>query len=422
MPQPVLKLADHKPRPKAAAPPFNKTTIEKAHPPAKGELVLKDPKTPGLVCRVRASGNRAFYIVKKHKGRPVKLKLGDFPTMSVEKARKAAITALEQFNQGHNPADTRRVQRGELTLAELWDIYCREHLDARCSPKTARAEKNLFERHLSTLGTRQLSDISPKACKSLHSKIGKDARTSANRAIQLIRRLYRYAARHHGYEGKLPTAGVELFREQSRERFLSADELPTFLKACDDEGQPWADFFRLAIYTGARRSNLQAMRWEAVDIKARTWTIPGAEAKNGRDMTLTVPQPAIEILQRRKAEQGQAKNKSIKASPFVFPALRDMGGPGHLSQPARPFDRICERANLKGVRIHDLRRTAGAWMAASGASLPMIGKALGHADLRATQIYSRLDLAPVRAAVDVSVAAMTEAVNKAGNKYAEDDN
>jgi integrase len=415
MSQPALKLADHRPRRKAA-PAFNKTTIEKAHPPATGELVLKDPKTPGLVCRVRASGRRGFYIVKKHRGRPVKLKLGDFPAMSVENARKAAIEALEQFNKGQNPADTRRVERGELSLKELWTLYCREHLDARCSPRTAKAEKNLFDLHLDTLGNRKLSDISPTACKNLHSKIGKDTRTSANRAIQLLRRLYRYAARHHGYEGKLPTAGVELFREHSRERFLSADELPAFLQACDDEGQPWADFFRMAIFTGARRSNVQAMRWDAVDLKARTWTIPGGESKNGRDVTITLPPPAVEILRTRKAEQGQSENERIKASPFVFPALRDKGGPGHLSQPARPFGRICKRAGINGVRIHDLRRTAGAWMAASGASLPMIGKALGHADLRATQIYSRLDLAPVREAVDVSVAAMTEAMNKADNK------
>ena len=410
--QPALKIADHKPRRKPTAPAFNKSAIEKAHPPAKGELVLKDAKTPGLVCRVRASGRRAFYIYKKHRGRPVRLKLGDFPTMSVENARKAAIVALEQFNKGVNPADSRRAERGELTLSELWTLYCREHLDARCSPRTARAEKNLFDKHLGTLASRKLSDISPTACKNLHSKVGKKARTSANRAIQLVRRLYRYAARHHGYEGKLPTAGVELFREHSRERFLSTDELPAFLKACDEEGQPWADFFRMAIYTGARRSNVQSMRWDAVDIKARTWTIPGDESKNGRDMTITLPQPAIDILRSRKAEQKNADNPRIKKSPFVFPALRDKGGPGYLSQPARPFDRICKRADIKGVRIHDLRRTAGAWMAASGASLPMIGKALGHADLRATQIYSRLDLAPVRDAVDISVAAMAEAVGK----------
>lgn len=419
MTHPALKLADHRPR-RRPAPAFNKSSIENAHPPAKGELVLKDPKTAGLVCRVRASGNKAFYIVKKHKGRPVKLKLGDFPTMTVEQARKAAIEALLQFNKGTNPADTRRTERGELTLSELWAIYRREHLEPRCSSQTQATERRLFDKHLDALGSRKLSDINPTTCKSLHTKIGKKARTSANRAIQLLRRLYRYAGRHHGYEGKLPTAGVELFREHSRERFLSADELPAFLKACDEEGQPWADFFRMCIYTGARRTNVQAMRWDAVDAKARTWTIPGDESKNGRDMTLTLPAPAVEILQRRKAEQPEAELGRIKNSPFVFPALRDKGGAGYLSQPARPFERICKRSGIKGVRIHDLRRTAGAWMAASGASLPMIGKALGHADLRATQIYSRLDLAPVRAAVDVSVAAMAEAVSKANEKDGDD--
>ena len=127
-------------------------------------------------------------------------------------------------------------------------------------------------------------------------------------------------------------------------------------------------------------------------------------------MTLPLAGPALEILKRRKAEQEEeavAKTKPPeKPSEYVFPPLRDKGETLHLSQPARPFDRICKRAGIEGVTIHDLRRTAGAWLAANGASIPMIGKMLGHADLRATQIYARLDLNPVRVAMESATAAM----------------
>jgi integrase len=62
--------------------------------------------------------------------------------------------------------------------------------------------------------------------------------------------------------------------------------------------------------------------------------------------------------------------------------------------------------------MHDLRRTLGSWQAAAGASLPIIGKSLGHKSLRATQVYARLNLDPVRTSVNQAVSAMVLAANK----------
>jgi integrase len=58
--------------------------------------------------------------------------------------------------------------------------------------------------------------------------------------------------------------------------------------------------------------------------------------------------------------------------------------------------------------MHDLRRSLGSWLAAGNASLAITGKALGHADLKSTQVYSRLQLDPVRQAVSTAVASMLE--------------
>ena len=59
--------------------------------------------------------------------------------------------------------------------------------------------------------------------------------------------------------------------------------------------------------------------------------------------------------------------------------------------------------------MHDLRRTQGSWQAAMGISLAIIGKSLGHADLKSTQVYSRLQLDPVKDAVSRASGAMVEA-------------
>jgi integrase len=71
--------------------------------------------------------------------------------------------------------------------------------------------------------------------------------------------------------------------------------------------------------------------------------------------------------------------------------------------------RVVNRAGLAGLRIHDLRRTLGSWQAAAGVPLHTIGKSLGHRNLATTQIYSRLDLDPVRQAVETATSAMLAA-------------
>jgi integrase len=93
---------------------------------------------------------------------------------------------------------------------------------------------------------------------------------------------------------------------------------------------------------------------------------------------------------------------------WVFPAFR---GTGHLSDPRKAWVRILAAAKIDDLHMHDLRRTQGSWQAAMGISLAIIGKSLGHADLKSTQVYSRLQLDPVKEAVGRASGAMIEAAH-----------
>lgn len=103
---------------------------------------------------------------------------------------------------------------------------------------------------------------------------------------------------------------------------------------------------------------------------------------------------AVEILRRRRAET---------SSIFV---LEGPGKKGHYMEPKRAWGTLLKRAKLEDLRIHDLRRSMGSWMTIQGASLPIVGKALGHKTSQATSIYARLNLDPVRAAMEAAVAGM----------------
>ncbi len=63
----------------------------------------------------------------------------------------------------------------------------------------------------------------------------------------------------------------------------------------------------------------------------------------------------------------------------------------------------------RDLRIHYLRRTLGSWQAATGASLPVIGRSLGHNQAQTTAIYARLGLEPMRLSVERATQAMLAA-------------
>ena len=106
----------------------------------------------------------------------------------------------------------------------------------------------------------------------------------------------------------------------------------------------------MALFTGARRGNVQAMEWKAVDLDFKLWQIP--EAKGGKPVLVPLAPEVVELLrQRQEASNG----------PWVFPSNRQPWKP--VQDVRRAWARILERAQIEDLHIHDLRRTRGVLVA-----------------------------------------------------------
>src|SRR5690349_24297346 len=66
----------------------------------------------------------------------------------------------------------------------------------------------------------------------------------------------------------------------------------------------------------------------------------------------------------------------------------------------RPWAAICKRADLQGLRIHDLRHSFAATGAASNFGLLVLGKLLGHRNVETTARYAHLAEHPLKVAAD----------------------
>jgi integrase len=379
--------------------PFSQARLAKLPTPAEGRETWYDSKAPGLCLRKTHTGAASFYLYRWHAGRPVKIRLGPFPALSLVNARDAAAAAVGDIAKGADPAVRRTKAGGRMTLGDLWAHYLDQH--AKPHKRTWRVDEQRYNRHLKTWAGRRLVAITASDLQGLHNRVGKESgHYEANRLRSLLHTLYAVARRHLGYRGDNPVTNVQRFKEESRERYLHGDELPRFFQALDglrEQHPTAADAIAVALWTGARRGNVLSMTWEELALDRATWTIPGDKFKNGKQQSVHLPSPALDILRRRQAD---AKG------PWVFPGRR-LGK--HLSDPAKPWETVLTAAGLADLRIHDLRRTMGSWQAATGASLPVIGKSLGHLNQGTTAVYARLDLAPVREAVDKAAAAMVAA-------------
>ena len=366
-------------------------------PEGKKRTYVHDTRESGLLIQVTATGRKTFQFYRWYEGNPVRVTIGTFPDWTIEQARKEAQKYKAGMADGINPADKKRKARTEMTFKELFEVYMDRHSKPR--KRTWQEDLNTFETYLKTLSKKKISEIKKNHISAIHSRIGKKHKVTANRVLALVSSVFGRAIEYGLWEGINPCLGIRKFPEKSRDRFLQADELPRFFKALDEEpNETLRDYIFISLLTGARRSNTLSMRWNELDLEQGTWKIP--RTKTGDPQTVTLTMEAIEILRIRKR-----KTSSV----FVFPGS---GRTGHLVEPKTGWKRILERARIKNLRIHDLRRTLGSWQAITGSSLPIIGKSLNHKNASTTQIYARLNLDPVRESVQRATVAMIKAGNR----------
>lgn len=374
---------------------FRKDTLESLTPSEK-RYDVKDTKSPGLRLLVYPAGSKTFVLYKRVAGKPRRIKLGNFPDMTIEQARKAATEYRGVIATGKDPESEKRMLRHELNFNQLYDKYYHEH--AAVFTKDPEANKRMMEFHVfPVIGNEKVSQISREMIRKLHATIGeKRGRGTANRVMAIVSAVFNHGIRNDYFNGNNPCFQLRKFPSKSRDRFLSESEIKLFFEAIEQEGDLFKNFFSMLLYTGARKSNVLSMKWADIDFELKRWRISEEHTKNKDVNIVMLSEPALVILQTRLKDNRQ---HSIP-SEFVFPGD---GETDHLKDPKRAFERVKKRMKAEDFRMHDLRRTLGSYMAINGVSLPIIGKALNHKSQVSTTIYARLSEYAVADAVDRTV-------------------
>ncbi len=361
-----------------------------------------DSKMDGLELRVTDTGSKSFSVYKWINGKAKRIVLGRYapdamqvpgfdddplsvlgnnPGLSIEHARQLAAAVIMHLIAGKDPMAGRRATKG-LTLGELFNEYL--HGYAIDHTKTWKVMEECFHRYLSDWKNRPVSSITRSEVQLLVNKMGRDnGKTTANRTLELLRAVINKGKQWSLVDGENPATGVAKFKLKPRDRFVFEEEFPKLVQAIEEETQiEIKDYVMLSLYSGARKNNVLSMRWEHINLEAGTWVLP--DTKNDSSQTILLTEPELAILKRRFEDRKNEKNakKKLNAFVYVFPGT---GKEGHLADPKKGWYRILDRAKLKDLHLHDLRRTLGSYMAMTGASLSVIGNALNHKDVSTTR-------------------------------------
>lgn len=382
--------------------------------------VIWDDSPKGLGLRVYPSGRKAFIVsYRDSRGAKRLASIGDYGVFTLDQARDQARAMLLQAETGADALAIRKTNRDAPTVADLAKEYLKRHASTK---RTGDADERRLNTHVLPIWkTRKIVDVTRQDVAALIHKLGttppkpKDKTTpaakrkaklrpeaakkrkgrpyEANRLLALLSVMFNKA---HSY-GLVPAGhpnpceGVDRFKEEKRERWVTSAELPALAKAIDAEADPYARAaLWLYLLTGCRRSELLGARWRDVDTDRKVLRLPTTKA--GRSHEIPLSAPAMAIIEALPVEDG---------NPHVFPGRKDGG---HLESIRGPWDRVRIAAGVGDVRLHDLRRTVGSWLAQSGNSLHLIGRVLNHSNTATTAVYARFAQDHVRDALEAHAA------------------
>lgn len=312
----------------------------------RGQKLYRDTTLRGFGVRVGAS-SKVFIVEGQVNRRTRRVTLGRADVLGVDEARRQALAALSQMASGVDPnLEKRRVAQEALTLGQAFDRF----FDARSA--LAASSKDAYQRsldlYLRDWKRSPITAITRQMVLKRHQRIAKEhGQVTANNAMRHLRSVYNVTAATFD---EFPTNPVAIltqarawFPERRRQGAVPAHELPIWWQAVMAEPPYSRDFLLLALFTGMRRNEIAALRWDYIDLEGRALHIP--KTKNGDPLDLPLASFIVEVL--------IARQKNTHGSPWVFPGR---GRTGHIVETKKFTARVTQRSGVE-FTLHDLRRT-----------------------------------------------------------------
>ena len=270
---------------------------------------VMDTDVPGFGVRVSEVGQKTFILITRYPGssNPTRRALGEYPALSLEKARGRAREWRELIRKGVDPkAEEDRLRRQELrkqraTFASVAEEFIERHVKGQ--RKARDTEREIRKELIAQWGERPITSIAREDVVTLVDAITKrPAPYFAYIILSHTRSLFNWAINRGAYgleaspcDRIKPTTLIG--PKEPRQRVLSDSELAAVWLGSEAMGYPFGPLYQLLMLTAARKSEVSDARWNEFDLKKKIWTVPPERFKSNASHLVPLSDAAVAIIE-----------------------------------------------------------------------------------------------------------------------------
>jgi integrase len=366
--------------------------VVEALQPLKNDYFVTDESVSKLKLKVTPTGHKSFvFRYRNALGQDRKLKLHDFPDLTVERARQLAIKYSAVVAEGGDPAADKRESRHGLTLSELGRRFMEEQAELHLKPSTIQNYRQLLRSTIDPdIGRLPIANIKRSQLIGLQRKMS-STKYQANRTIAFIRRLFNWAIQNELYSGiRNPALNIPPFRERTVESLLNEEEVERLwaairrLRNTNPRSASALNVIEFCWLTACRRGEAFKLKWEDVDFERSQLHFVEAKAGSRKHHISPRLRAFLEHIAQRKNSR------------YVFEGNKK---DAPLTDIKKTWDAVRTEAGLSGFRLHDIRHNVLSDIA-SKYDLATAGAVGGHRSLRSTMRYAQARQKTTAAALD----------------------
>jgi len=353
-----------------------------------------DSKVVGLSIRVTSSGIKSFFVRKRLNGKYIQKKLGQYPDITIDLVRSAAMETLSQFSAGIDPNKKARDSKIKgITLLKTMNDYA-THKKNLIKEKTIYNYQITFNSYLSEWQNIELSNINRPMVEKKHRAIGKRSIYRANATMRLLRALFNFAIGEYEDSNGMPTIGHNpvqkishkkaWFREKVRRNVIEPNDLKAWFEAVinlpnnksnithKNTSETVRDYLLILLFTGLRPGEAINLAWEDIDFNNKLLNIKNT--KNHEDHILPLTDHIVSILE-------QIRNNSLGS--VVFPGYNPNKS---LVNPNKQVKKVIENSGVQFL-LHDLRRTFATYADSLQIQHSTIKRLINHKEIDVTSVH-----------------------------------